>query len=45
MTVQQYEKLTEEQKIFADLLVEILATLKKLTQDISRDLEETVGKE
>lgn len=44
MTVEQYEKLTQEQKIFADLLVEILVTLKKLTADISRDLEETVGR-
>lgn len=42
MTTQQYKSLTEKEKIFADLLTEIVKGLKELQADIRDDLEATL---
>lgn len=42
MKKEDYDLLTEKEKVFVDILLEISADLKKLTQDISRDLEDCV---
>lgn len=42
MTTDQYKSLSEKERIFVDLAQEILAELKKLSRDISADIERTL---
>lgn len=40
MTKEAYESLSDRDKLFMDVLLSMDASLRKLGQDISRDLEE-----
>jgi len=42
MTKEQYAFLTEKEKIFADILLDIAQGIRRLREDISRDIEETL---
>lgn len=43
MTKDDYDKLSDRDKIFANLLLDIAHSLRQLHADIRRDLEEAVG--
>ena len=40
MTKEQYAKLSESEKVFMDVLLEIARGIRSLREDISRDIEE-----
>jgi hypothetical protein len=42
MTTDDYKTLSERDRLFCDILLDIAAGIRALRQDISRDIEETL---